>query len=341
MTQSFVLVLVFMLAPAPVGRASTSGVSGAEKATTRPVFVRQFASAQDVKREHPILNRSLDIIAGPKDAEPPSDALQDPSAITTDSKHRIFVTDIRAGLVHVFDFANSTFSRLRGREALRLPSGFSADRDGNVYVSDSALQTVLVYDSSGKFIRPLKKMKGGESYFDGVRGIAVDPRTGRIYVCDKFRHMVFALDQKGRILGRYGKRFGGDGPGEFRSPMQVVARAGEIVVLDSGNYRVQILDASGRFVKAFRVPDIQNGSGLAMDDAGNIYVSDPQLNHVQVFSHDGRLLYTFCETGTGAGEFNGVSSLWVDSGYCLYAADTNNKRVQLFDLGALPGSSGC
>ena len=35
MTQSFVLVLVFMLAPVPVGGASASGVSGAEKATTR------------------------------------------------------------------------------------------------------------------------------------------------------------------------------------------------------------------------------------------------------------------------------------------------------------------
>ena len=78
-----------------------------------------------------------------------------------------------------------------------------------------------------------------------------------------------------------------------------------------------------------------------MDGAGNIYVSDPQLNHVQVFSHDGQLLYTFGETGTGVGQFNGVSGLWVDSGHCLYAADTNNKRVQLFELGPLPSSGGC
>jgi hypothetical protein len=79
---------------------------------SRPVFIRQFASAEDLKREHPILNRSLDIIAGPKDPELQSYALQDPSVVTTDSRHRIFVTDVRAEAVHVFDFANSTYSRL-------------------------------------------------------------------------------------------------------------------------------------------------------------------------------------------------------------------------------------
>lgn len=341
MTQAFGLALVFMLAPGSVGPASTQRVSESEKGIPRPVFIRQFASAEDLKREHPILNRSLDIIAGPKDPQLQSYALQDPSAVTTDSRHRIFVTDVRAEAVHVFDFANSTYSRLRGGEALHLPLGVAADRDGNIYVSDSGLQTVLIYDSRGKFIRPLKKLKGGESFFDSVRGIAVDPTTARIYVCDKLRHMVFALDHKGRVLARYGKRFGGDGPGEFRYPMQVVSGGGEIVVLDSGNYRIQILDSSGRFLEGFRVPDVENGSGLAMDNDGNIYVSDPHLNHVQVFSHDGQSLYTFGETGTGIGQFNGISGIWVDSGHCLYATDSGNKRVQLFQIGALQGNGRC
>lgn len=78
-----------------------------------------------------------------------------------------------------------------------------------------------------------------------------------------------------------------------------------------------------------------------MDNDGNIYVSDPQLNHVQVFSHDGQSLYTSGETGTGVGQFNGISGIWVDSGHCLYAADSNNKRIQLFQIGALQGTGRC
>jgi hypothetical protein len=248
---AIVPVLFFGLVGMPFGPASRLGAQGNQKDSSHLVFVRQFSSGQDIKREHPVLNRSLDIIAGRKDPEPPNYELQEPYAVTTDSSHRVFVTDVRAKAVHVFDFANWRYSRLRGGDGLQLPMGIAADHEGNIYVSDSGLQTILAYDSRGKFVRRLKKTKGAESYFDSVQGIAVDPVTGRIYACDRARHIVFALNQIGRVLARFGKRFGGDGLGEFRNPTQVVAAGGEIVVLDSGNYRIQILDVRGRFLKQF------------------------------------------------------------------------------------------
>ena len=336
------IALVFFLGLARMsfGPASEFGAKGSQKKPSHLVCLRQFSSGQDIQPAHPILNRSIDIIAGPKDAEPPNYELQEPYGVTTDSRHRVFVTDVRARAVHVFDFANSKYSRLRGGEGLQLPAGVAADREGNIYVSDSGLQTILVYDSRGKFVRHLKKPNGAESYFDSVEGIAVDPVTTRIYVCDPSRHMVFALNQKGRVLARFGERFGGEEPGEFRYPTQVLAAGGEIVVLDSGNYRIQILDVRGHFLKQFRVPDVSNHSGLAMDGDGNIYVTDPQLNQLRVFSHIGELLYNFGESGTGPGQFNGVSGIWVDSGHCLYVVDSKNKRVQLFQIAAAE-ADGC
>ena len=134
------------------------------------------------------------------------------------------------------------------------------------------------------------------------------------------------------MLTRFGKRFGGDGPSEFRYPTQIVAAGGEIVVLDSGNYRIQILGVHGNFLRQFRVADVSNSSGLAMDNDGNIYVTDPQLNRLQVFSHTGQFLYPFGEAGTGVGQFNGMAGIWVDSGHCLYIVDNGNKRVQLFQI---------
>ena len=336
------IALVFFLGLARMSfsPASTFEAKSSQKEPPHLVFVRQFSSGQDIKREHPILNRSIDIIAGPKEAEPPNYELQEPYGVTTDSRHRVFVTDLRARAVHVFDFANSKYSRFRGGDGLHLPVGVAADREGHIYVSDRGLQTILVYDSRGKFVRHLKKTTGAESYFDSVQGIAVDSVTGRLYVCDPPRHMVFALNQKGRVLARFGKRFGGEGLGEFRYPSQIVVAGGEIVVLDSGNYRIQILDLRGHFLKQFRLPDVSNGTGLAMDGNGNIYVTDPQLNQLQVFSHSGEFLYNFGESGTGAGQFNGVSGMWVDSGHCLYVVDSKNKRVQLFQIAAA-NADGC
>ncbi len=304
-----------------------------QKAPPHLVFVRQIASPEDLKQDlHPILNRSLDIIAGPKTAEPIPDALQVPSAVTTDLQHRMFVTDLRAGVVHIFDLANSKYSLLEGGEHLRSPMGIATDRGGEVYVSDIELHTVLVYNSRGKFFRYLKRSRGSESYFDTPRGLAVDPDTGHIYVCDTFRHLIFLLDKKGHILGRWGKRFGGNGPGEFRYPTQIVITGGNIAVLDSGNSRVQILDSHGHFRHEIKVEISSRRAGLAVDENQNIYVSDPELNCVHVFRPDGRPLYDFGQHGTQPGQFDGISGIWVGTDQLLYVVDAANKRVQLFRI---------
>ena len=296
-------------------------------------FVREFSSAQDVKGvSHPILNKSVDIIAGPKEDGPATDILQQPYSITTDSSHRIFVTDLTGGTVHVFDFVQSKYSLLRGGDPPRSPMGIGADREGNIYVSDSVLGTVLVYDSRGRFSHYLKQSSARESYFETPRGIAVDAATEHIYVCDNTRHMVIKLDKNGQVLARFGIRGGGNGPGEFRRPTQVVVGGDEIFVFDSGNFRIQILDMQGHFRKEIRLAAAGNRAGLAVDNERNVYVSDPLLNHIQVFNHDGKLLYEFGEQGKEPGQFNGISGIWVDSGHCLYTADTHNKRVQLFRI---------
>jgi DNA-binding beta-propeller fold protein YncE len=343
--RTLVFVLLFLSA-AGVSLSGPRNVpqskSDEKSASGQLSFVRQFSSAQDLKGvSHPVLNKTIDIIAGPKEPTSPAPSvLQAPYAVTTDSTHRIFVTDIGAGVVQVFDFARGEYSLLRGGDHLRSPLGIAADGGNNIYVSDSSLRTILVYDSKGKFIRYLKKNRGRESYFDAPRGIAVNPGTEHIYVCDTPRHMVIMLDKKGHVLATFGKRGGGTASGEFRNPTQVVATGSEIIVLDSGNSRVQILDLRGHFRTEIRLPDVGERAGLAVDHDKNIYVTDPELNHLQVLNHDGKLLYFFGQSGTDAGQFNGISGAWVDAGHCLYVADTKNKRVQLFQIGG-PNMNGC
>jgi hypothetical protein len=242
-------------------------------------------------------------------------------------------------VVHVFDFANHEYWLLGAGNHLRSPLGIATDREGNVYVSDSSLRTVFVYDSRGKFLHYLKKPRGNESYFDAPRGIAIDPVTERVYVCDTPRHMVIILDKKGHVLGTVGKRGGGSAPAEFKNPTQVVARAGEIFVLDVGNSRVQIVDQRGQFKREIRLANVDNRAGLAVDAEGKVYITDPEIEHLQAFDHDGRLLYSFGQPGASAGQFNWISGAWVDSGSCLYVVDSENKRVQLFQIaGARAGS---
>ena len=296
-------------------------------------FIREFSSAQDVSRAHPVLDRALDIIAGSKTNETVTEALEIPYAVATDNGHRVFVTDFGTRKLHVFDFEHSKYFPLKdGSDRLQRPVGVATDRDDNIYVTDAGSGSVSVYDTRGKFRQFLKPSRGKESYFEGPWGIAIDRKTEHIYVCDSPRHMVIVLDKSGRVLSRFGKRGGGTGEGEFRFPTQIVAVGDEIVVLDSGNGRLQILDVRGRFRQSIHLLYADKRSGLAVDEDGNIYVSDPLFNQIYVFKHDGRLLCAFGQPGTQPGTFNGASGMWVDSGRTLYVVDAQNKRVEVFDI---------
>ncbi len=302
------------------------------QASTGLRFVRAFSSADNVGA-HPILNRAFDIIAGPKDPETRVDVLQSPSALTTDSNHRIFVADPDAKTVHVFDFIHSRYSRLAGSGGHPVtPISLAVDGRDNLYVADRSSRTVLIYDSAGKFSGYLGKLNGGESYFESPASITIDRTTGRIYVSDTLRHMVIIMDDRGRLIAKIGKRGGGDQPGDFKLPGQLVVGGGELYVIDVGNARIQVLDTAGHFRRAINLTWADNRTGLALDGQGNIYVSDPVLNQIQVYDHKGQSLYIF-DFGTIQGaNFSHPLGMWVDSCSCLYVVDSQSNRVGLFQI---------
>jgi len=300
-----------------------------QRASASLSFVRPFSSVDDVRRPHPVLDRSLDIIAGAKE-ETRENALRSPAALTTDSNHRVFVADPGANTVHIFDFIHAKYSLVEKDRGA--PVSLAVDRRDNLYFVDRSSGTVFIYDSAGKFRGYLGKLRGGESYFDSPAAIAIDTTTGRIYVCDRYRHMIIIMDDRGRIISKIGKRGGGDRPGEFRLPSQVAVGGSEVFVLDEGNTRIQIFDTTGNFRRAINLAYAEARSGLTVDNQGNIYVSEPALNQIQVFRHEGQPFYTFDPSTIKGANFGHPAALWVDAGYCLYAVDSESHRVGLFQI---------
>ncbi len=275
-----------------------------------------------------MLDRALDIVAGPADPTNHSETLRSPSAVATDSKHRVFVADPGVEGVHIFDFVRSRYARLDARGGqMHVPIALAVDGQDNVYVIDQTSRTVLVYDATGRFRRYLGKLRGGESYFENPTGIGIDKTTERIYVCDRQADMIFVMDQRGKVIRRVGKRGGGDGPGEFHLPSRIVVANGVLIVFDSGNARLELLDTDGRFLRAVNLGYADRHAGLAVDSEGNIYVSDPDLDQIQVFRRDGQMLSTLDPSTVKGVTFSHPSGMWIDGDHSLFVVDSQSSRI--------------
>ena len=130
----------------------------------------------------------------------------------------------------------------------------------------------------------------------------------------------------------------GDAAGQFAQPADVsVDKNGTLYVVDTLNHRIERRTADGQWQTLGkqgtgkgefgnpRSDTYQNDDGpwgIAVDDAGNIYVADTWNGRIQVF--DKNLTYV---RDWGQGEFFGPRDLAIDAQGNVLVVDTGNKRV--------------
>jgi len=70
---------------------------------------------------------------------------------------------------------------------------------------------------------------------------------------------------------------------------------------------------------------------IAVDDLGNLYVTDLGNMRVQKFNNDGTFLKTWGSSGTGSGQFHSPAGIVVFNG-TVFVVDNQLKNIQKFDL---------
>jgi len=142
--------------------------------------------------------------------------------------------------------------------------------------------------------------------------------------------------------------------GEYKTPRAIAFTPnGDILVLDSGNGRVQRFSADGIFLSTFGkigaadgqfqiIPFDGGAGGIAVDEDGNIYVTDSWNYRIQKFDATGKFLTKwgrgFDTKGDPAVSQANPNGLYGPRGLAydktkgeLYVADTGNRRVLVFD----------
>src|SRR5206468_1498143 len=82
-----------------------------------------------------------------------------------------------------------------------------------------------------------------------------------------------------------------------------------------------------------------NPTDVAIDSAGNVYVTDGGLDRVQKFTSSGVYLSQWGTTGSLPGQLSFPAAIAVDASDNLFVTDYNNARIQKFTSAATPTSA--
>jgi sugar lactone lactonase YvrE len=191
--------------------------------------------------------------------------------------------------------------------------------------------------------------------------VAVDS-SGNRYIADTLNNRARKVDGSGAITtvaGTGTEGFSGDGgpatSAELGYPNGVaVDDAGNLYIADLSNNRVRKVDGSGTITTVAGTgaqdfsgdggpatsAEIAGPNGVAVDDAGNVYIADTSNHRVRKVDASGTISTV---AGTGSADFSGdggpatsakinsPSALALDDTGNLYIADQGNNRVRKVD----------
>ncbi len=190
----------------------------------------------------------------------------------------------------------------------------------------------------------------GAGQFNGPQGVAVDS-SGNVWVSEYYNDRIQEFNAEGKYLNSYGTA--GTGDGQYEAPAGIAISGGDLYVADQNNNRVQEISTSGTFVRAIgwgvsngeeklevcttgcRVGIAGSGNGqfngprgLAVDPAGDLYVSEINNDRVQELTGAGAFVTKFGSAGSGKGQFSQPMGVAVASADAIYVTDYANKRME-------------
>lgn len=178
------------------------------------------------------------------------------------------------------------------------------------------------------------------------RPIGVLADNGRVYVTDGVRHEVYVFDEAGKELSYFGSK-------ETSTPLYLAKnpKDGNLYVSDRGARQMRIFSTAGKYLGDFNphLPKNQlptfNTFGVqwipvavAFAPDGTMYVTEILNGHrLLIFAPDGTFKKSVGTAGiskkpdVGQYYFQFPNGLMVTGGE-VYVADSNNQRIQVFDL---------
>jgi hypothetical protein len=220
---------------------------------------------------------------------------------------KLYVCDVGRRMVAVFDLRNRTFDYLTNDRRWMRPVNIFIDDRGWKYVADSTAGRVFVFDRDDNLINMLgKKLK--------IRPVDVVVRGALCYVTDYASNQVVVLS---KVTGEEIMRVG--------LTRRTIGRAQPEAELPPGQFSLI--------------------SDLALDQQGNIYVTDKAGARITQFDSSGIFRRTIGQLGDNIDEFVRPKGIAIDRENRIWVVDAAaevakiyNEQAQLLLFFGLPGN---
>jgi tripartite motif-containing protein 71 len=228
--------------------------------------------------------------------------------------------------------------------------GMCVDQAGCLYMTGPADPSIVFtdatgsirkFDADGKFITKWTAENTGRKERFPNGPITVD-QAGSMYTACLWSPSIQKLSSEGKLVGQF--RIAAPREARFLHNAGVaVDRSGRVYVVDSigvdwdyGLPSIKQFDPNGQIVTTWDVAKVGEGRikfliRIALDGAGNMYVTDQSSHCVHKLDAQGRYLKSWGEKGTGDGQFDTPEGIAVDGAGHVYVCDRQNSRIQKFD----------
>lgn len=218
------------------------------------------------------------------------------------------------------------------RFGLWMPYGMAVDSKDRLYVADTRVGAIFIFNTENKDLDLIKNRV--DAQFGMILGLAIDD-ADRLFVSDgKLQHvLVFDKNHKleATITGGMSDPCGLAIDTENRFLYVVDTNLDQVLVFDADNYNlIRKIGTTGKNHTLTGPGDFSKPTNVAVDNDGNVFVTDTLNDRVEEFDADGNFIREFGKSGDGLGKFSRPKGIAVDADGYVWVADGMQDRLQVF-----------
>ena len=197
--------------------------------------------------------------------------------------------------------------------------------DNRIFVSDRGRQKVVVFNYNGEYLFDI-----GANTLAEPHGVVMV--NGELYVADVGTRLIHVFDSNGQFLRYFAEK-------KPYKPLDIKYRDGKFYVTDAVRQLVYVYDETGKELMSIGGRNNENIKqegkfyyiwGVALDSKGDIYLSDPNLNRIQVFDSQGKFIKVLAsKLENNEGGFSIPRGIYIDKNDNLFAASMLGNRIDV------------